>query len=395
MIRVTHRRLAALAVPLLMAAHRLTALALTTVIVGCSASATMRPQGPPPPAVEVTPVVFRSLHEWDDFTGRLEAIQSVEVRPRVGGYVDAALLPEGAHVRKGQLLFQIDPRPFQAEVDRAAAQLAKARADAALARADADRAQRLIAEKAIAQGEFDRLDAAAKAAQADVAAAQAALDEARLNLSFTRVVSPIDGRVSKALITRGNLVTTASLLTTVVSDGPIYATFNADEQTFLKYAAAQRGQGGVVYMGLMTEGGFPHQGRLQFLDNVVDPRSGTIDARAIFDNADGKMTPGLFARVRLTSRDSQVVALAPEQALAADLGNHYVLVVDARNRAQYRRVTLGPALGQLRVVRSGLNPGDEVVTAGLTKVKPGDEVRPTRVAAPAVAFEAGAGSPAA
>ena len=370
------------------------ALAAALLIAGCNASASTPPAAPIP-GVEVTPVVFEPLRQWDDFTGRLEAIQSVEVRPRVGGYIDAATLPEGAHVRKGQLLFQIDPRPFKAEVDRAMAQVLKARADAALGRADADRAQRLIAQQAIAQGEFDRLDAAAKAAEADVAAAQASLDTAKLNLSFTHVTSPIDGRVSKAMITRGNLVTTASLLTTVVSDGPIYATFNADEQTFLKYAAAQRGQGGPVYMGLMTEDGFPHKGKLQFLDNAIDARSGTIDGRALFDNADGALTPGLFARVRLVSNGSQPAALTPETAIASDLGKHYVLVLDGRNHVQYRQVVLGPAIGQLRVVRSGLNQGDQVVTAGLTKVKPGDEVKPMRVATPTVALNAVSGTPAA
>ena len=286
------------------------ALAAALLLAGCNASANAPPPAPPLVAVEVTPVVVQPLRQWDDFTGRLEAIQAVEVRPRVGGYIDAATLPEGAHVHKGQLLFQIDPRPFKAEVDRAAAQLLRAKADASLAQANADRAKRLIAEQAIAQGEFDREDAAAKGAAADVEAAQAALDTARLNLSFTHVTSPIDGRVSKALITRGNLVTTASLLTTVVSDGPIYATFNADEQTFLKYAEAQRGQGGPVYMGLMTETGFPRKGRLQFLDNSIDPKSGTIDGRALFDNADGKLTPGLFARIRLVSTKTDPVALA-------------------------------------------------------------------------------------
>ncbi len=366
---------------------RLSGLAAALMISGCSAAAA--PPAPPPAGVEVTPVVFQPLQQWDDFTGRLEAIQSVEVRPRVGGYIDAVTLPEGSHVSKGQLLFQIDPRPFKAEVDRYGAQLQKARADAALARANADRAQRLIAEQAIAQGEFDRLDAAAKSAAADVAAAQAGLDTARLNLSFTRVVSPIDGRVSKALITRGNLVTTTSLLTTVVSDGPIYATFNADEQTFLKYAQAQRGQGGPVYMGLMTEDGFPRQGKLQFMDNAIDAKSGTIDGRALFANPDGKLTPGLFARVRLISQQSTPVALVPEVALGADLGKHYVLVLDGHNHVQYRTVILGPSLGQMRVVKSGLQAGDQVVTAGLTKVHPGDAVQPRRLPAPVVAANAG------
>ena len=368
-------------------------LAAALLLAGCNASANAPPPGPPPAAVEVTPVVVQQLRQWDDFTGRLEAIQAVEVRPRVGGYIDDATLPEGAHVHKGQLLFQIDPRPFKAEVDRAAAQLLRAKADASLAQANADRAKRLISEQAIAQGEFDREDAAAKGAAADVEAAQAALDTARLNLSFTHVTSPIDGRVSKALITRGNLVTTASLLTTVVSDGPIYATFNADEQTFLKYAAAQRGQGGPVYMGLMTETGFPRKGRLQFLDNSIDPKSGTIDGRALFDNADGKLTPGLFARIRLVSTKTDPVALAPEDAIGSDLGKHYVLVLDGQNHVQYRPVTLGPALGQLRVVREGLKAGDQVVTAGLTKVRPGDAVQPTKVAAPVVAVAETAQAP--
>ncbi len=260
----------------------------------------------------------------------------------------------------------------------------RARAQAALAKADGERAQRLIAAQAIAQGEFDRLDSVSKAAAADVAAAQASLDAAKLNLSFTRVTAPIDGRVSKALITSGNLVTTESLLTTIVSDGPIYASFNADEQTFLKYAQAQRGQGGPVYMGLMTEDGFPRKGRLEFIDNAVDARSGTIEGRALFDNTDGALTPGLFARVRLISADSQPAALVPEEALGADLGKHYVLVLGGGNHVQYRTVTLGPALGQMHVIRAGLQPGDQVVTAGLTKVKPGDVVMPTRVQPPIV-----------
>ena len=374
-------------------AERLAALAAVLLVAGCNAAAQSTASAPPPPGVEVTPVVFKPLPEWADFTGKLEAIQSVEVHPRVGGYIDAVRFADGAQVHKGELLFQIDPRPFQAEVDRLSAELQRARAQAALAKSDGERAQRLIAAQAIAQGEFDRLDSVAKAAAADVAAAQASLDAAKLNLSFTRVTAPIDGRVSKALITSGNLVTTESLLTTIVSDGPIYASFNADEQTFLKYAQAQRGQGGPVYMGLMTEDGFPRKGRLEFIDNALDARSGTIEGRAVFDNADGALTPGLFARVRLVSSNTQPAALVPEEALGADLGKHYVLVLDHANHVQYRAVTLGPALGQLHVVRSGLQPGDQVVTEGLTKVKPGDAVTPTRAPPPVVTASADPGAP--
>lgn len=190
------------------------------------------------------------------------------------------------------------------------------------------------------------------------------------------MVSPIDGRVSKALITRGNLVTPADLLTTVVSDTPIYATFNTDEQTYLKYAAAQRGDGAPVYMGLMTEQGFPHVGKLHFLDNAVDARSGTISGRAVFDNADGAFTPGLFARIRLISREVKPVALAPEQALGTDLGKRFVLVLGAGNRVAYRPVVVGRAIGEYHVVLSGLQPGDRIVVSGLQKVKPGDVVSP-------------------
>jgi multidrug efflux system membrane fusion protein len=344
-------------------------------LAGCGADAQPTVVAPPT-AVGVTPVAFQSLRQWDDFTGRLEAVDSVALRPRISGQVIAAPFTEGARVRAGQVLFQIDPRPFQAEVDRLAAEADRARAKAQLAGADSDRAQRLLAQEAIAKEEAERLAAEAHSAKAELGAAEAGLRSAQLNLSFTRVVSPIDGRVSRALITRGNLVSPSDLLTTVVSDGPIYAAFNTDEQTYLKYAKAQRGGEGPVYMGLMTEQGFPHQGKLQFLDNAVDVRSGTISGRAVFNNADGAFTPGLFARVRLVSRDAQQVAVVPEQALGTDLGKRFVLVLGAGNHVEYRSVTLGRGVGQSRIILSGLKPGDRVVTSGLQKVKPGDVVTP-------------------
>jgi len=202
------------------------------LLAGCGKEAQSQAAAPPAPAkVEVTGVVMKDLRQWDDVTGHLEAIDSVGVRPRVGGFIDEVLLKQGARVKKGDVLFQIDPRPFQAEVDRAAAELDRAKAQSVLAIADGERGQRLIAQNALARSEFERLQAVAASAKADVAAAQAALRTAQLNLEFTHVVSPIDGRVSKAVITRGNLVTTADLLTTVVSDGKVYATFNTDEQT--------------------------------------------------------------------------------------------------------------------------------------------------------------------
>jgi multidrug efflux system membrane fusion protein len=343
-------------------------------LIHACAPAQSQPAPPPAAHVEVAPVAFQSLRQWDELTGRLEAIDSVDIHARVGGFIDSVRFQQGAKVRKGEVLFQIDPRPFQAEVDRAVAQLERAQAQAALAKADADRGQRLMDQNAVAQGELERLQAAAKSAEADVGAAQAALQTARLNLSFTRVISPIDGRVSRAVITPGNLITTNDLLTTVVSDGPIYATFNTDEQTYLKYASAERGKDAPVYIGLMTEEGFPHKGKLAFIDNAVDVKSGTISGRAVFDNSDGQFTPGLFARVKLVSAESQTVALVPERALGADLGKRYVLVLTADNHVAYDPVTLGPAVGELRIVRSGLKPGDKVVVSGLQKVKPGDPV---------------------
>lgn len=346
------------------------------ILAGCGAAAQTSQTAPPPPSVEVAPVTFTALRQWDDFTGRLEAVDKVELHPRVSGEIVAAPFAEGARVRKGQLLFQIDPRPFQAEVDRLRAEVERARAKSSLAKADSDRAQRLLAQEAISREEAERLASEAKSDQADVEAAQAALRAAELNLSFTHVVSPIDGRVSKALITRGNLVSPSDLLTTVVSDGPIYAAFNTDEQTYLKYASAQRGGGNPVYVGLMTEDGFPHRGRLEFIDNALDARSGTINGRAVLDNRDGQFTPGLFARVRLVSDKAQPAALVPESALGADLGKRFVLVLGKGDRVEYRSVTLGRAVGQQRIVLAGLSPGDRVVTAGLQKVKPGDVVSP-------------------
>jgi len=369
------------------AVHAAAVLLSAALLAGCGKEAQSQAAAAPKPPtqVQVTGVVIRDLRQWDDVTGHLEAIDSVEVRPRVGGFIDEVRFKDGAKVKKGDVLFQIDPRPFQTEVDRLAAEVERARAKSIVAGADGERGQRLIAQNAVARSEFERLQAEASSAKADLAAAQASLRMAQLNLEFTRVISPIDGRVSKAIITRGNLVTTANILTTVVSDGKIYAAFNTDEQTYLKYAGAQRGQAAPVELGLMTEDGFPHQGTLQFLDNALDPKSGTINGRAVFEDPDGTLTPGLFARIRLLSNATEKVALAPERALGTDLGKRYVLVVDAKNAVEYRPVALGPAVGDMRIIRSGLAQGDRVVVSGLQKVKSGDTVDPVAVQAPQVA----------
>lgn len=360
--------------PLVSATRLLPPLIAAALLASCSNA----PPPPPssPPAVEVQTVVFRPVRQWDDFTGRIEAVQNVELRPRVGGYIDSIHFAEGGRVHRGQLLYQIDPRPFAAEVARLRAELQRAEASAVEAKAEGERGKRLIGQNAIARSEFDKVDAAAKVAAADVASARATLQAAELNLSFTHVTAPIDGRISKTLITQGNLVTTSSVLTTIVSDNPIYAAFNADEQAYLRYASHERGKRGAAYIGLATEVGYPHKGELHFLDNALDPGSGTIVARAQLDNADGKLTPGLFARVRLLATKTDIVALLPEDALGTDLGKRYVFVVDRVNHVQYRGVTLGAAVGDLRIIKAGLNPGDRVVVEGLQKVKAGDAVTP-------------------
>ncbi|MDB5465271.1 MAG: efflux transporter periplasmic adaptor subunit [Phenylobacterium sp.] len=354
-------------------------MALSLFIAGCGARAQQQAPEPPAPQVTTAEVLVRSLRPWDEFTGRLEAVDTVQVRPRVGGYVDSVRFREGAMVRKGEVLFQIDPRPLQAEVARLTAEVAASRAKLDLTSVNRGRGERLVDQNALARSEFDRLVSEEKAAKASVEAAQASLEAARLNLEFTRVTAPISGRVSRAVVTPGNLVTSADLLTTVVSDSPIYASFNADEQTYLRYATAARTHPGPVFMGLMDEDGYPHKGRLVFMDNAMDAHSGTINGRAEFDNGDGRFTPGLFARIRLVGDAAETVALIPDRAIAADLGSRFVLVVGSDKVASYRPVVLGPRIGDLRIVRQGLKAGEVIVVNGGQRVKPGQEVAPTRI----------------
>ncbi|TDU31814.1 multidrug efflux system membrane fusion protein [Panacagrimonas perspica] len=339
---------------------------------------------PAPTEVTVAPVIHRPLHEWQEFTGRLQAVNTVEVRPRVAGYVDRVAFPDGARVKKGQLLFVIDPRPFQAETDRLKGELARAESDLDLARANQARAERLIVANAISREEYDRLGAGVSSARGQLDATTAALESARLNREFTEVRAPLDGRVSRALITAGNLVTSQSLLTTLVSDDAVHAYFDADERTYLRYAQlARSGEGDAargVFMGLVDETGYPHEGRLDFVDNQVDPTTGTIRARAVFANPDGRYTPGLFARIRLVGGENRDTVLIEDRAVGTDLGRKFVLVLGPDNRLASRFIELGPQIDGLRVVREGLGADDVVVVNGLQHVKPGDVVAPTRVA---------------
>jgi membrane fusion protein, multidrug efflux system len=342
---------------------------------------------PAPAAAEVTvaEVIHKPLHEWQEFTGRLQAVNTVEVRPRVSGYVDRVAFTDGARVKKGELLFQIDPRPFQAEVDRLTSERGRAISDLALAKANYARAERLIGANAISREEYDRLAAAQTSAQGEVGSVGGSLAAAQLNLEFTQVRAPIDGHVSRAIITAGNLVTSSSLLTTVVSDDPVYAYFDADEQTYLHYSKLARQNGGgsvadAVFMGLVDEQGYPHPGKLDFVDNQVDPGTGTIRARGVFANPDGRYTPGLFARIRLVGGDDADTVLIEDRAVGTDLGKKFVLALTPDNHVDYRLVQLGPEIDGLRVVKQGLNPGDVIVVNGLQHVRPGDAVAPTKVA---------------
>ena len=303
-------------------------LAILVLAAGC-VQTSAQPGPPPPPQVTVASVIERDVTEWDEFTGRLQAVDSVEVRPRVSGLIAAVRFQEGAIVRRGDPLFEIDPRPFQAEVDRLRAELNRAGATNQRAASELQTAEKLRAENAIAKEEHDRRAAFAQESTAQAAAVEAALRAAELNLEFTRVTSPIDGRVGRAIVTEGNLVSSgpgeATLLTTVVSLDPVYAYFDADEQIFLKYSAAagpkgpalrgglhNRGAELPIRMALANDESFPRLGRLDFIDNQLDGATGTIRGRAIFRNGDGQLTPGLFVRLRLAGTGSYRGLLTPD-----------------------------------------------------------------------------------
>lgn len=362
-------------------------LALAALLaLGACGKAAQSSQASAPAAVSVAAVLEQPVNDWDEFTGRLEAPESVEVRPRVSGYIDRVAFAEGSLVKKGDLLFQIDPRPFEAEVRRLEAQLQQARANHTRARNEARRGERLRQSNAISAELADARASAAQEAQAALAAIQAQLEKAQLDLGFTRITAPIDGRVSRAEITAGNLVSAGqSLLTSLVSTDKVYAYFDADERVFLKHLELAR-QSGVdaradnpVYLGLSGEDGHPHQGRLDFLDNQVNPRTGTIRGRAVFDNRDGRFTPGLYARLKLLGKRSYAAALIRDEAVGTDLGKKFVLVLGSDDTVQYRAVELGPKLEGLRIVRSGLAAGERIVVNGLQRALPGATVIPQSV----------------
>ncbi|MGY2196489.1 multidrug efflux RND transporter periplasmic adaptor subunit MexE [Pseudomonas gingeri] len=356
--------------------------ALAVVVMSACGKAPVAAGGAMPATkVSVAKVIEQPVNEWDEFTGRLEAPETVEIRPRVSGQIDQVAFTEGALVKKGDLLFQIDPRPYQAEVHRLEAQLQQTRATASRTANEAERGKRLLTSNAISAELADTRTSTAQESKAAVDATQAQLDLARLNLSFTRVTAPISGRVSRAEITAGNIVTAdVTPLTSVVSTDKVYAYFDADERVYLKYTQlARQGKRGAttpVYLGLSNETGNPHLGQMNFVDNQVNPRTGTIRGRAVFDNTDGSFTPGLYARLKLVGSGTYAAVLINDEAVGTDLGKKFVLVMDADKKTAYRSVELGPKIEGLRIVRSGLNKDDTVIVKGLQRVRPGSPVDP-------------------
>ncbi len=338
------------------------------------------PAGPP---VTAATVIERQITETQEFSGRLEAVESVDIRSRVGGFITDIRFKPGSLVKKGDVLFVIDPRPFTAEAARAEAAAVSAQAKANLAKVELARAERLLADKAIAQREFDEKASSVKQLDADAGAARASLEAARLNLNYTRVVAPISGRVSKAEVTTGNLIDGSTVLTSVVSNNPIYASFDGDEDTFLRVGrTAQKGGAVPVKVGLANEAGFPHEGKLEFVDNRLDATTGSVRMRATFENADNALVPGLFARVQLggTSANQIKAILISDRAVGTDQNRKFVYVVKPDNTAEYRAVTLGPTVDGLRVVRDGVKPGEKIVVNGLQRVRPGAPISAQLVA---------------
>jgi membrane fusion protein, multidrug efflux system len=333
---------------------------------------------PPAAEVDVATVVNENITDWQSYSGRLQAVDHVEIRPLVPGTIVAVYFKDGALVKKGDPLFLIDPRPYVAAVDQAAAQVAAAKARASFATTDYARAQKLIADNAIAKRDFDEKANNALEADANVKAAQAALETAQVNLGYTRIVAPVAGRMSRAEMTVGNVVAAgmgSPALTTLVSVSPMYASFDVDEQTYLQYLSRDSKTTVPVRLGLANETGYSRQGKVASVDNQLDSSSGTIRVRATFDNADGVLVPGLYARVAVGGGTPHPAVLVDDRAVGTDQAKKFVLVVDAQNRAQYREVTPGNLYDGLRIITAGLQPGERIVVNGLQRVRPGSEVK--------------------
>ena len=338
----------------------------------------------PPPEVTVAKPRVQKLVEWTEFTGRFEAVQQVDVRARVSGYLATIDFEDGQIVEKGQSLFLIDPRPFEAALARAQADLASAQAQVELAKLQFERVAKLIGSPAFAQTNYDQRLQERQAAEASLAAAQAAVEQARLNLDYTQISAPVGGRISDRRVDIGNLVTEATLLTTIVSQSPIYFVFDMSEADFLAYQRAvlagklpsTRDRSTLVNIKLVDEEDWHRQGQMNFVDNVVDDAAGTVRARAEFLNPDFLIQPGQFGTIRIPGSPEYPAILIPDEAIVTDQAQKLVMTVTADNKIEPRVIRPGPTELGLRIVRRGLKPEDRIVINGLLRVRPGMEVTP-------------------
>ncbi|HVY59206.1 MAG TPA: efflux RND transporter periplasmic adaptor subunit [Xanthobacteraceae bacterium] len=344
---------------------------------------------PPPPTVTVAPPVQRTVTDMDEYVGRFVAVDSVEIRARVSGYLQDVHFQDGQIVNKGDLLFTIDKRPFQTALDQAKANLAQARANLAFTDADLQRAQQLVRDRTITEQVFDQRTQAKRVAEASVQAQEAAVRQAELDLQFTDLRAPVSGRIGDRRVSPGNLVTggttgNTTLLATIVSMDPIRFEFTFDEASYLRYErlsgsgkdVASREGSVVVSLKLIDEKDFSHPGRMDFVDNVIDKTSGTIRGRAVFANPNGVFTPGMFGRLRVPGSPPVIALLVPDAAIGTEQARKFVMVVDADNVARQKYVTLGQLEGDLRVIKEGLQRDDRVIVNGLVRVRPGQKVNP-------------------
>lgn len=369
-------------------------------LTGCNGTpqADNAPPAPPPPKVKIAQPLGKEVTEWDEYTGRIEAVDAVEVRARVSGYLEKINFKAGAKVKKGDLLFVIDPKPFKAQLQFAEAELEQAKSKRELAKNDLARAENLFKAKAISGEEYDARNKGLREVSAAVEAAAAQVESARLNLEYTQVRAPIDGRISRELITAGNLVNgggaDATRLASIVSIDPVYVYADVDERALLKYRrqAQQQGrdlQGAEVQVALADEEDFPHTGRLDYIAPMQDPKTGTISVRGVFANPNELLSPGFFARMRIRGGPAYAALLLPERAIGSDQAEHFVWVIGADNKVAYRHVTQGAKIDGMRVVNAGLQAGEWVVVEGLQKLRPGTAIDAEKIdlAAPERAAE--------
>ncbi|KNC67852.1 efflux RND transporter periplasmic adaptor subunit [Pseudoalteromonas ardens] len=360
--------------------YTLSAVALALVLSGCSQPSAQEGQQPPPLTIDVAQVKMAPVQSWHTFTTRLQAPERVVLKPRVSGQVEQMTFKEGERIEKGQILFRLDPRPFEVQVETLNAQLVSADAALMQAKSEARRAKQLVAEKAMSTELAEQRAATLRQAQANRDAIAAQLKKARLDLEFSQVEAPISGVVSRAIVTKGNYVSAGeTTLATIVSDQQIYAYFDVDERTWSDKFAGVDATDAVTVQLQRINGGASVPGVVDFIDNEINPNTGTLGVRAVFDAQQHGLKPGAFARVSLGAADATTMPLVPERAIGTDLKNRFVLTVDANNTLQYRLVELGERYGAFRAIKSGLEDGDKVAANGPARVGPGMPITPNMV----------------